>query len=39
MNGSAVIFLLLIGLAMIMLITTQRGRDVLDVALGRKMAG
>lgn len=39
MNGSAVIFLLLIGLGMVLLITTQRGRDVLDVALGRKLAG
>jgi hypothetical protein len=38
MNGTAGILLLLLALAAVMLITTPKGRDALDVALGRKRA-
>lgn len=38
MNNTAVIFLLLIALGLILAITTPRGRDVVDVAIGRARA-
>lgn len=38
MNNTAVIFVLLIAIGLILLVTTQRGTDMMDVLLGRKRA-
>lgn len=37
-NGSAVLFMLLLGIGLVLLVTSARGRDMIDVALGRKRA-
>lgn len=36
MNNAGVLFLLVVGLLLLMLVLTQRGRDTVDVFLGRK---
>lgn len=38
MNTSAGLFLLLLGVLLLILVLTQRGRDTLDVLMGRKKA-
>lgn len=38
MNSGGVLFLLLIGLALLVMALTQRGRDTIDVFVGRKKA-
>lgn len=39
MNSAGVLFLLILGLLLLTLVLTQRGRDAIDVALGRKAVG
>lgn len=36
MNNAGVLFLLILGLLLLVLVLTQRGRDSIDVLLGRK---